>query len=131
MPAIADITAQNAALANVTFKALVGASGETPALWRAQSVSTFPASQPYVNCGHKRNASRDAQKVTGQIVFPYSVTDTTTGQQKVVAMIPFNFNFTKPDIVPDAAANDAAEYVQSIIASGLFQEILRSGYAPT
>lgn len=131
MPQIADIVAKNAAAANVTFKALVPASGETPALWRAQSVVPTPAAQPFVTALSKRNAGRDAQKLTGIINVPYYVTDVNTGQNRVIANVPFNFSVTRPDNVSDAFAADFAAYVQSIIGSTLFKDMLKDALSAT
>lgn len=131
MPTIADITAKNAAASNVIFKALVPASGDTPALWRAQSVVSTPAAQPFVTALSKRNASRDATKLSGVISVPYYVTDVNTGQSRVIANLPFNFTLTRPDNVSDAFAADAAAYVQSVISSALFTEMLKTGFSAT
>lgn len=131
MPQIADITAKNAAAANVVFKALVPASGETPALWRAQSVVSVPAAQPYVSIGHRKNADRSAQKVTGLIGVPIYDTDSVTGKVTVRGTIPFNFSITKPDSAPDGFAADYAAYVQSIVNSVLFGEILKNAFSAT
>lgn len=130
MPQIADIVAKNGAAANVTFKALVPASGDTPALWRAQSVSPVPANQPSLSASHRRNAGRDSQKLNGVISVPYFTTD-ASGNTRVVANIPFNFTVTRPDQVPDAFANDFTAYVQSIVASALFGDMIRNGFSAT
>lgn len=131
MPQIADIVAKNAAAADVTFKALVPASGETPALWRAQSVVPTPAAQPYVTAVSKRNAGRDAQKLNGAIVVPYYVTDVNTGQNRVIANMPFNFSVTRPDNVADSFAADFTAYVQSIVGSELFGNMVRDALSAT
>lgn len=131
MPQIADITAKNAAAANVVFKALTPASGETPALWRAQSVAPTPAAQPFMTALSKRNAARDAQKLTGIISVPYFVTDVNTGQNRVIAHVPFNFSVTRPDSVSDNFAADFAAYVQSIVGSTLFKDMIQNGLSAT
>lgn len=130
MPQLADIVAKNAAAANVTFKGLVPASGETPALWRAQAVIPIPACQPSLTAMHKRNASRDSQKLTGTIAVPYYVTD-PSGNTRVIASIPFNFNVTRPDSVPDSFAADYRAYVQSIVASTLFGDMIQNAFSAT
>lgn len=131
MPTIADITAKNAAAANVVFKALVPASGETPALWRAQSVATVPAAQPYMTIGHRKNADRSAQKVTGVIGVPIYNVDSVTQKVTVTGTVPFNFSITKPDTAPDGFAADYAAYVQSLVNSALFKEILINAFSAT
>lgn len=131
MPQLADITAKNAAAANVVFKGLVPASGETPALWRAQSVVAVPAAQPYMRIAHRKNADRSAQKVTGDIGVPFFVTDASTGKVTVQGSIPFNFSITKPDTVPDGFAADYAAYVQSLIGSVLFKDVLINAFSAT
>lgn len=131
MPQLADITAKNAAAANVVFKGLVPASGETPALWRAQSVVPVPAAQPYMTIGHRKNADRSAQKVTGVIGVPFYTTDASTGKVSVAGTMPFNFSVTKPDSVPDNFASDFAAYVQSLVGSVLFKDILINAFSAT
>lgn len=131
MPQLADITAKNAAAANVVFKGLVPASGETPALWRAQSVVAVPAAQPYMRIGHRKNADRSAQKVTGDIGVPFFTTDSTSGKVTVQGIVPFNFSITKPDSVPDGFAADYAAYVQSLVGSILFKDILINAFSAT
>lgn len=131
MPQLADITAKNAAAANVVFKGLVPASGETPALWRAQSVVPVPAAQPYMSISHRKNADRSAQKVTGVIGVPFYTTDASTGKVSVAGTMPFNFSVTKPDSVPDNFASDYAAYVQSLVGSALFKDILINAFSAT
>lgn len=131
MPQIADITAKNAAAANVVFKALIPASGDTPALWRAQAVVPTPAAQPFMTVLSRRNAGRDAMKLTGTISVPYFVTDSNSGQNRVIANIPFNFNVTRPDNVPDGCAADFRAYVQAVVASTLFGEMLQNAVSAT
>lgn len=131
MPQLADITAKNAAAANVVFKGLVPASGETPALWRAQSVVPVPAAQPYMRIGHRKNADRSAQKVTGDIGVPFFTTDSISGKVTVQGIVPFNFSITKPDSVPDGYAADYAAYVQSLVGSALFKDILINAFSAT
>lgn len=131
MPQIADITAKNAAAANVVFKALIPASGETPALWRAQAVAPTPAAQPFMTVLSRRNAAKDSMKLTGLISVPYYVTDVSTGQNRVIANIPFNFSVTRPDNVSDMFAADYAAYVQSIVGSALFGDMLRNAISAT
>lgn len=131
MPQIADITAKNAAAANVVFKALVPASGETPALWRAQAIAPTPAAQPFMTALSRRNAAKDAMKLTGVISVPYYVTDINTGQNRVISNLPFNFSVTRPDNVSDSFAADFAAYVQAIVASPLFGSMLRDAISAT
>lgn len=131
MPQIADITAKNAAAANVVFKALIPASGETPALWRAQAVVPTPAAQPFMTALSRRNAAKDSMKLTGVIQVPYYVTDSTTGQNRVIANIPFNFSVTRPDNVSDGFAADYTAYVQSIVASTLFGNMIKDAISAT
>lgn len=131
MPQIADITAKNAAAANVVFKALVPASGDTPALWRAQAVAPTPAAQPFMTALSRRNAAKDSMKLTGMISVPYYVTDVNTGQNRVISNLPFNFSVTRPDNVSDSFAADYAAYVQSIVASPLFGNMLRDAISAT
>ena len=131
MPQIADITAKNAAAANVVFKALIPASGETPALWRAQAVVPTPAAQPFMTVLSRRNAAKDSMKLTGAIQVPYYVTDSTTGQNRVIANIPFNFSVTRPDNVSDSFAADFAAYVQSIVATALFGNMIKDAISAT
>lgn len=131
MPQLADITAKNAAAVNTVFKGLVPASGDTPALWRAQSVAPVPAAQPSMTVSHRRNADRSAQKLIGVITVPLFVTDSVTGKVTVAGSIPFNFTATKPDNAPDAFAADYAAYVQSLIGSTLFKDMLINGFSAT
>lgn len=131
MPTIADITAKNAAAANVVFKALMPASGTSPALWRAQSVAPTPAAQPFMTALSRRNAGKDSMKLTGVINVPYYVTDLNTGQNRVIANVPFNFSVTRPDNVSDQFAADFTAYVQSICAAPLFGEMIRNAISAT
>lgn len=131
MPQITDITAKNAAAVNVVFKALVPASGETPALWRAQSVVSTPAAQPFITAVSRRNAAKDAMKLTGTIAVPFYVTDLNTGQNRVIGTMPFNFQVTRPDTYSDAFAADATAYVQSIFASTLFGDMIKNALSAT
>lgn len=129
MVQMVDIVAKDAAAANVTFVGLQPSAGTDNAIWRATAKATFSAGQPFMVMKSTRNASGSARKMQGTISVPVYMT--AVGAKPVSAgSIPFNFDATLPDLIDDAQKADFAAYVQSIVASALFGQCLKAGFAP-
>lgn len=130
MPAIAAITAKNAAGTNVVFDIVSPAQGDgTPAIWAATTLSGVAIGRPYATLVSRWNAARNARKVLPALIVPYTVVDPVTGLTKVVARVEFrNGEMTSPVTVPDTFKADAVAYWQSLCASTLWKECFLTGY---
>lgn len=127
MPAIANITAQNAAAANVTFNAMQPSSGDGPAIWRAEGIGTKAGFRPVLEVSARPNAKKDGRRVFEHLKVP--VYESVSGVDTLVATIPFHLECTIPTNVSDTAVADAVAFWATINASTLVKDMLKSGYA--
>jgi len=132
MPAMANISALDAAAATVVFDALVPSSGDkASAIWRPESIGSSSALRPRFEMKSQANGTKTARRVEHVLVVPFVQTDTASGLSMVAATIPFRGEATFPAIVDDSVIDDAIAYYQSLIGSTLFRDALRAGFAPT
>lgn len=127
MPAIANITATNAAAANVTFNAMQPSSGDGAAIWRAEAIGTKAGFRPVLEVSARPNAKKDGRRVFAHLKVP--VVESISGVDTLVATIPFHLEATIPTNISDTAVADAVAYYASIGATTLFKDMLKSGYA--
>lgn len=132
MPQMANITAKNAAAANVTFEQVTASAGDSSAArWQLTAASTMPIGRPTAELVSRPNADRSARKVIATLTVPFLVTDSGTGLQRVAANVVFrNGEMTAPRNVPDSLVADAVAYWASLMNSTLWVDSFKSGYAP-
>lgn len=128
MAAFGNITAKDAAAANVIFTGLTRATGQSPATWRALTQGTSAASQPTVTMVSKRNPRGNAQKIVGKITIP--VVQAIGGIDSVVGYNQFDFQTTVLDVSPETVKSDMAAYTVSLLADAQFKDAVQSGYTP-
>lgn len=130
MPSMANITAKNAADADVVFNAMSPSSGNgTAAIWRPESIGDASAFRPVFEVRTSDNGPKTARSLTANIKFPYTIT--VDGAPVVVHTVPFSLTGTLPKAVPDTFYDDVAAYLASLLSSSLFKEVVTSGYAPS
>lgn len=132
MPTMANITAQNAAGANVTFEVVTPSAGDgQSAIWQLTAASTVPIGRPRAEISSRFNAEKTARKVQTSLTVPFLVTDSVTGLQRVAAnIICRNGEWTIPRNIPDNIVADAVAYYSTLTASLLWKDSIKSGYAP-
>jgi hypothetical protein len=126
-----NITAKNAAAADVVFTAVAGAAGNSPAIWRALTLGTVSVAQAILSLvGRESNGSKPGRRVELTLEVPYTVVD-PNGVITTIAKMPFIVQATRPANMPDAAVNDAVAYFASIIPNAQVVAAFKSGFATT
>lgn len=131
MPAMANITVQNAAAANVTYTAATPSAGDkTPAVWRQNAASEIIGFRPSLSVATRDNAKRDGRIFESEFKVPVFMTD-TSGKKVLLAVIPFFTRGTLPTTIDAAQVNDAFVQYGNLMASSLLRSVVSEGYAPT
>lgn len=131
MPAMANITVQNAAAANVTYTAATPSAGDkTPAVWRQNAASEIIGFRPSLSVATRDNAKRDGRIFESEFKVPVFMTD-TSGKKVLLAVIPFFTRGTLPTTIDAAQVNDAFVQYGNLMASSLIRSVVSEGYAPT
>lgn len=130
MPAMANITVQNAAAANVIYVAKVPSAGDrSPAKWTQDALTVIAGFRPRIDVVTRDNGNKDGRIVEGN--FSYPVTATVNGVETLLATVPMRFNGTLPTNVDSTKVNDACVQFGNLLASTLFRSVFSEGYAPT
>lgn len=129
MPTMANITAQNAAAANVTFNAMQPSSGDGAAIWRAEGIGTKAGFRPTLELSARPNAKKDGRRVFLHLKVP--VYEAISGVDTLVATVPFHMETTIPTNVSDTVIADAVAYLATLISSTLIKDSVKAGYAPS
>lgn len=133
MPSMANITVKKYdGTTDIVYTALSPSGGDsTPAQWRVDSIGTIPSNRPFLSVSSKYTANRQARVITTKLVYPETVTDSTTGLTSVrlttsdsyTRIIPLNGN--------DATAQESAAQFANLLKSTLLQQTMQAGFAPT
>lgn len=114
---------------DVTYTAVAGASGDSPAVFRSATQGTVVAEQPSLLIRSQDNSARTARRITCDFSWPVMAQD--AGGNKVVAgrangsctlLVPLN----QPASV---IAEQAAQY-SNLIGSAVVKAAFTTGYAP-
>jgi hypothetical protein len=79
----------------------------------------------------KDNARQNGRLFRSTFVYPVKGTDTTTGQDILLAKIPFEINGTLPTNVDASVVNDAFVQLGNLLVTALIRSVISEGYAPT
>lgn len=130
MPAMANITVKNVALADVTYVASTPSAGDkSAAVWRLNSASTIPGRRPQFTCLTRDNAAKTGRHMSSSYRFPVVVTE--NGVDRVAAVIPFNLEGVLPTNVPVSAVLEAFTQYGNLLCSALLRSVAEEGFAPT
>jgi len=132
MPSISDITATNAAAANVTFNAVSPSSGDnTPAVWMANSLATTRSQRPTfsVTARKSNNKEKPGRKIVVQLMVPQ--VETINGVPTIVAYNPWNLDVTVPESLPDTKLADNTAYFASLVNSALVKSLFNTQTSAT
>lgn len=131
MPNMADITVKKAdGTTNITFTAVNPSGGDrSVALWRSNSVATYAAGKPSLQCSSKSSANGQQRLVNWKLIYPYSVTD-TNGITRVQSQMIASATITVPTIMPDTVVAEVAAEFGNLLASSLANSVNNTGFAP-
>jgi hypothetical protein len=110
----------------------VQASGgdRSPAIWRNASVGSAPAFNPEARMTSRPNADLSVRRLDVNFAWPQSVVGTDGVTRKVNTMS-FKGEYVVPQGMPDADRNEAASQFANLLASVLFKDCAKVGFAAT
>lgn len=129
MPQAQNIVLKNAAGVDKTFTLAVPASGSSPAVWFLQEGANKSV-WPKLECSSARAGSGDARKVKWTLSVPDAVVD-ATGVTRAAAKQTSALDHTTPTLVSASVTDDAVAYLDSLAGVGIYQDSIRTGYAPS
>jgi len=109
----------------------VQASGgdKSPAIWRNTSVGIASSFNPEMRMTSRPNSDGTVRRVEGTIDWKQSATG-TDGITRKVNVGAFKFEVVVPQGMPTADLDEFASQSTNLIASVLFKDSLKSGFAP-
>jgi hypothetical protein len=109
----------------------VQASGgdKSPAIWRNLSVGTAASFNPEAKMMSRPNGDGTIRRVEGMIDWKQSAVGTDGITRKVNVGL-FSFNAVVPQGMPAADVNEFVSQATNLVASVLFKDSLKSGFAP-
>lgn len=129
MPAISNIVVKKFdGTTDITYTALAGATGDTPALFRANSVSTIPAHCPTFRISSKANPNGTTRIMKYEYDMP--IVQDVAGVPTVVGHLIGNGNIP---VLQNADWNQVREGVAqqlNLLASSLYKSSIMEGFAP-
>lgn len=131
MPTMADITVKKAdGTTDAVYTALNPSGGDgTWAMWRYNTGgSPVQAGKPTFQTMSKWNAARDVRRIQGKYLFPYWVTDTTTGITSVRKFCSYDFTAQIPQDVPLQDMLETPAQGGNLFVSALIKSIISTGY---
>lgn len=128
MAQIANITVKDRNAADVTFTALQGASGESPAIWRVNLSGTPPMLCPTFHAWQKQNKDGTVRRIEWKLVLP--VGDMSSG----TAVLSFKLLSSGVHYIPQGAdaeaPDDLAAFVGGLLSSAQVVNAFKTGYLP-
>jgi hypothetical protein len=109
----------------------VQASGgdKSPAIWRNTSVGLAASFNPEMRMTSRPNGDGTVRRIEGQIDWKQSATGSDGIVRKVNVGL-FSFNVVVPQGMPAADVNEFSSQATNLIASVLFKDCVKSGFAP-
>lgn len=131
MPQMASITVKKAdGTTDIVYNAVMPSSGDkTPAVWRANEVSTIPKHRPVFSILTKDNGPRTARHVSG--IFKFPAVSTVGGVEVQSATVPLSFEGTLPTTIDAAVVKEAVYQFGNLLVAELVRAQLEEGYAAT
>ena len=136
MPTMASITVKKAdTTTDIVFDAITASGGESsPAVWRQDTgaAAGLPVGlRSIFKLYSKWNGPKTARQLAFELVFPYSVQDTTTTLYSAKDRCVFTGVITMPQGIPSSNLNEAAAQGLNLLAATLVKSSVSAGYAPT
>jgi len=132
MPTMAAITVKkNDGSTDIVWSNIQASGGESsPAVWRSNTVGTAPAQRPEIRMQSKWNGEQTARRIDISATYP-TLTTGSDGAVNVQSRANFQGSMVVPTGMLDADINEAASQFMNLLASTLFKDSLKAGYAPT
>lgn len=132
MPNMAAITVKkNDGTTDIVYTNVNPAAGDdSPALWRADTVSTINAFKPRLELRGRWTSDKRSRHMAGYYVYPVTQTDTGSGLVTLIGQIPINYVAVVPQLFDSAIVNEAVSQGSNLFAAALFKDCVKAGFAP-
>jgi hypothetical protein len=119
MPALSDITIKkNDGVTDITWTGDVPSSGnKSPARYSSKTVSTIPAFQPKLAIASAPSGDGRSRKVTIDLLYPHTATDSTTGLTSEVSRLTFHGTWSVPQDIPTTVVDEYVSQLGNLIDS--------------
>lgn len=128
MAQIANITVKDRTAADVTFTALQGASGDSPAIWRINTAGLPPLLCPTFHAWQKQNKDGTVRRIEWKVVLP--VGDFSSG----VTVTNFKLLSSGVHYIPQGVTSQATEniaaFVGGLLSTAQMVDAFETGFLP-
>lgn len=132
MTAVANIAITKADNATaITWSAVGGSAGNSPALWRSATAAGTVGQQPTLSLSGKWNADQTVRRLDGKVTFPSVYTDTNAGLTKIRSTMNMTFSVAVPQDVAATDLNEFASQATKLLRDVMVTGAITSGFAPT
>lgn len=127
MPSLSNLTVKkNDGTTDITYTGAQRASGDMPATFYAPALGATNATRPELRIkAHSSNAGQS--KVVGTYMYPYHVTNSTTGVTSIQKRLMFRFEGNVDFEVPQATIDEAASQFANLVAHATMKAALKEG----
>lgn len=133
MPNMANITVKKAdGTTDIVYTASTPSAGDqSPAVWRANAVSSIIGHRPKLSLVIRDNAAKTGRVFQGSLLYPHTFTNVGSGEVKLIATTPIRFEGTLPNNVSASEKKEAIYQVGNLLINALMRAALEEEYAPT
>lgn len=133
MPSMANITVKkNDGTTDIVWTGVNPSSGDgVQAVWKSQTVGSAPAHQPEIRLASREMDGGKKRALRAYFLYPQIATDTTTGITSVIQRTLISVDWTMPKDMNQTDLNEATSQFANLLASTLFKDCVKAGYAPT
>lgn len=130
MPSLSNITVKKAdGTTDVVWSGIVPSSGDkTPAVWKSLTVGATPGVRPEFRVISESNAAGTTRRVKSSMNWPSSVVD-ANGRPVVLDKCSGSTLFTVAQNMTDAEISEFVNQYANLLASALYKEMCKTGYA--
>lgn len=133
MAAIANLVVKkNDGVTDITWTGDSGSAGDRiPARYSSKSVSAIPAFQPKLAVQTEGNGDGAVRRVKINMIYPYTVTDSTTNQTSEVSRCVFRGEWSIPQDVPQTTVDEFASQLANLLDHADLVGTVKVQQAPT
>lgn len=133
MPQMANLIIKKAdGTTDVTWTGDAASSGDkSPARYSSKSVSTIPAFQPKMAIASEGNNDGTVRRVKINVVYPYTVTDTTTNRTTEVGRCTYRGEWSVSQEIPSSVVDEFAAQVANLLDHADLVSVVKVQSAPT
>lgn len=133
MPSLANLSITKAdGTTSITWTGDVASSGDkNPARYSSKTVSAIPAFQPKMSVASEGNSDGSVRRVKINLIYPYTVLDTTTNRTTEVGRAVFRGEWSVPQELPSTVVDEFAVQVANLLDHTDLVSVVKTQQAPT